>query len=284
MNVLSLFAGISCGYLALKRAGIKVDNYFASEINPNAKRVALSNHPSIQYVPEVTTLQARHVPKIDLLIGGSPCQGFSGFGNELNFSDPRSKLFFEYVRILKEVQPTYFFLENVSMRYEFHSIISKYLGVKPIYACGGLVSAAIRQRMFWANFPLRIPAARDITFDDIADKVPHDITPLAYVEKLLNYKCQRNPILTAVELGKKQKLPTICAKNRDITRCHYVLRPGIGYSPLSQRECERAFNLPDGYTRELTQWKAIEHLGNGWTVNLISHFFEYFNRIKTNEK
>ena len=103
MNILSLFDGISCGRIALERAGISVDNYFASEIDKFAMQVSKANWPDIQQVGDVCNVYAADLPKIDLLIGGSPCQGFSFAGNGLNFNDPRSALFFEYVRILNEI-------------------------------------------------------------------------------------------------------------------------------------------------------------------------------------
>jgi DNA-cytosine methyltransferase len=109
MNVLSLFDGMSCGQIALERAGIKVDNYFASEIDKHAMAVTKANYPNTKHIGDVTQAKAEDLPKIDLLIGGSPCQGFSQAGKKLNFEDPRSKLFFEYVRLKNETSP-YFFI------------------------------------------------------------------------------------------------------------------------------------------------------------------------------
>jgi DNA-cytosine methyltransferase len=127
MNVLSLFDGMSCGQLALKKAGIKVNNYFASEIDKYGIVIAKKNFPDTIHVGEVKELCSLDLPKIDLLIGGSPCQGFSFAGKELNFEDERSKLFFEYTRILADIKPKFFMLENVIMRKEFQNIISSYL-------------------------------------------------------------------------------------------------------------------------------------------------------------
>lgn len=115
MNVLSLFDGMSCGQLALNRAGIKYHNYYAAEIDKHAIKVAQSNYPDTVHLGDVTKVRAEDLPPIDLLIGGSPCQGFSFAGKQLNFNDPRSKLFFEFVRLLKECRPKYFLLENVVM-------------------------------------------------------------------------------------------------------------------------------------------------------------------------
>ena len=116
LNVLSLFDGMSCGRIALERAGIKVNNYFASEIDKYAIKVTQHNYPDTIQLGSVTEIKGTDLPQIDLLIGGSPCQGFSFAGKQLNFEDERSKLFFEYVRILKETKPKYFLLENVKMK------------------------------------------------------------------------------------------------------------------------------------------------------------------------
>lgn len=123
-NVLSLFDGMSCGQIALNRAGIKYDNYFASEIDKHAISVTKANYPNTIHLGDVTEVKSENLPKIDLLIGGSPCQGFSFAGKQLNFDDQRSKLFFEFVRLLKESNPKYFLLENVKMKKEYENIIT----------------------------------------------------------------------------------------------------------------------------------------------------------------
>lgn len=152
MNVLSLFDGISCGQVALERAGIKIDNYYASEIDKYAIQITQKNYPNTIQLGDVTQLKG--VNDIDLLIGGSPCQGFSFAGKQLNFVDPRSRLFFEYVRILNEVKPRYFLLENVKMKQEYQNIISKYLGVEPIEINSADFSAQDRIRLYWTNIPI----------------------------------------------------------------------------------------------------------------------------------
>ena len=168
MNVLSLFDGISCGQVALERAGIQVDNYYASEINKYAIQVTQKNYPNTIKLGDVTKLNGKSLPKIDLLLGGSPCQGFSFAGKQLNFNDSRSKLFFEYVRILKEVKPTYFLLENVKMKKEYQDVISGLLGVEPIEINSSLVSAQNRKRLYWTNIPnVVLPKDKGILLQDI---------------------------------------------------------------------------------------------------------------------
>ena len=153
MNVLSLFDGISCGQLALQRAGIKVDKYYASEIDKNPIQITQKNYPNTIQIGDVSNVDGKKYKGIDLLIGGSPCQGFSIAGKQLNFIDPRSRLFFEFVRILEEAKPKYFLLENVKMKQEYRDIISKYLGVEPIEINSSLVSAQNRKRLYWTNIP-----------------------------------------------------------------------------------------------------------------------------------
>ena len=168
LNILSLFDGMSCGQIALERAGIKVNNYFASEIDKYAIQVAKHNYPNMQHIGDVTQVKATELPKIDLLIGGSPCQGFSFAGKQLNFDDPRSKLFFEFARLLKECNPKYFLLENVKMKKEWQDIISKELGVEPIEICSSLFSAQQRKRLYWTNINVdlsKLPKSNNVIAD-----------------------------------------------------------------------------------------------------------------------
>lgn len=171
MNVLSLFDGLSCGQIALNRVNIKYDNYFASEIDKHAINVTQNNFPNTIQIGDITKINSNDLPAIDLLLGGSPCQGFSMAGKQLNFNDPRSKLFFEYVRILNEIKPKYFLLENVKMKKEYEQVISKYLGVEPIEINSALVSAQNRKRLYWTNIPnIKQPEDKYIFLKDILEK------------------------------------------------------------------------------------------------------------------
>jgi len=151
LNVLSLFDGMSCGQLALQRAGIKVNKYYASEIDKHAITVTMANFPNTIQLGDVTKVFAKDLDKIDLVIGGSPCQGFSFAGKGLNFADPRSMLFFEFVRLVNECKPKYFLLENVKMKKEHELVISQYMKVAPIEINSALVSAQNRVRLYWTN-------------------------------------------------------------------------------------------------------------------------------------
>ena len=154
MNVLSLFDGMSCGQLALERANIEVDNYFACEIDKYAIQIAQKNFPDTRQWGDVTQIKLPTEGSIDLLMGGSPCQGFSFAGDQLAFDDPRSKLFFEFVRIMNAIKPKYFLLENVVMKKEFQDIITEYMGVEPIMINSSLFSAQNRRRLYWTNIPV----------------------------------------------------------------------------------------------------------------------------------
>ena len=171
MNVLSLFDGMSCGQIALDQLGIPVKNYFASEIDKYAIQIARKNYPDMIHLGDVKEINPSELPKIDLLIGGSPCQGFSFGGKGLNFDDPRSKLFFEFDRLLKALKPKYFLLENVKMKKESEQVITDYLGVEPVEINSNLVSAQNRKRLYWTNIPFDgLPEDKGIMLKDILEE------------------------------------------------------------------------------------------------------------------
>jgi DNA (cytosine-5)-methyltransferase 3A len=183
MNVLSLFDGMSCGMIALDRLGIKVNNYYASEIDKYAIQVSQANYPDIIQVGDITKLDLSTLPKIDLVMGGSPCQGFSFAGKQLAFDDPRSALFFEFVKCIDTLKPKYFLLENVRMKKEYLDIISEYMGVEPIFINSSLVSAQSRQRYYWTNIPnVEQPKERGIVLRDILEDYPKE-NPVKQTER-----------------------------------------------------------------------------------------------------
>jgi len=268
MNVLSLFDGISCGQIALKRADIKVDNYFASEIDKYAIKVTQHNYPNTIQLGDVKEIDISKLPKIDLLIGGSPCQGFSFMGNQLNFNDPRSKLFFEYTRILKEIREInkniYFLLENVKMKKEFEETITKALNVKPIKINSSLLSAQLRNRFYWTNIPnIQIPIDKNIKLQSILEKgaAPRDksVTLLAsYGDKTASTSGVRHYLTRSVG----QLIP-------DITSI-------TGYRKLSLVEACRLQTVPDNYFKfvDISDKEKYRELGNGWTVDVVAHIFK----------
>lgn len=169
MRVLSLFDGMSCGQIALTRAGIKVSKYFASEVDKYAIQVTQKNFPNTIQLGDVQNVCSLDTGEIDLLIGGSPCQGFSSAGKGLNFDDPRSKLFFEYIRLLRELRPTYFLLENVKMKNEWVDLITEHVGVIPTLINSSLVSAQNRRRYYWTNIKYEPLKDRGVLLKDILE-------------------------------------------------------------------------------------------------------------------
>lgn len=204
INVLSLFDGMSCGQIALDRLGIKVNKYYAAEIDPYATKIANKNYPNTIQLGDVCEIHTNDLESIDLLIGGSPCQGFSFAGGQLAFDDPRSSLFFEYVRILNEAKPKYFLLENVRMKQEFQDVISEYLGVTPILINSSLLSGQNRPRLYWTNIPnIEQPSdseiiVRDILEDEVEDKFYLSDKAIDYMSRLRNgkqrWEYHRNPL------------------------------------------------------------------------------------------
>lgn len=215
MRVLSLFDGISGGRVALERAGIPVETYYASEIDKYAIQIAQKNYPDTIQIGDCTQIDfAKFRGEIDLVIGGSPCQGFSFAGKMLNFDDPRSKLFFEFVRAIREIEPKYFLLENVKMKQEFQDVISEHLGVKPIEINSALVSAQNRKRLYWTNIPnVGQPADKGILLKDIVHEYHGDIIDIekyCLSEKNLAH-CSRKFGSKAPDITGKDKSNTITA-------------------------------------------------------------------------
>lgn len=297
MRVLSLFDGIGCGRLALERAGIKVDSYDAYEIEPNAIKAATTNFPDVVEHGDVTKENfVKYKGKIDLVIGGSPCQGFSSSGKQLNFNDPRSKLFFEYVRAIKECQPKYFLLENVVMKKEWSDIISSYLGVAPIEINSSLVSAQNRRRLYWTNIPnIAQPKDKHITLEDILEDVEMNnpaairgrrINKATIVGRRLDKNGHRQdynkdiPITQCLEVratnvDKSNCLTTVDKDNvltsLPVGRYPDVFNKKLPFRYYTTKEMCRLQTLPDNYLDMIPITAARKALGNGWTVDVIAH-------------
>lgn len=282
-TVLSLFDGMSCGQIALERAGISVEAYYASEINKDAIAVTMANYPNTIQLGSVLDVKGSELPKIDLLIGGSPCTGFSFAGKQLNFNDVQSKLFFEYVRLLKECKPEYFFLENVVMKKEYEDIITSYLGVTPIRINSSLVSAQNRPRIYWTNIEgAGLPEDKQIYLKDIIDfnypdRVYIDrsrIKDFVYSKNYLQYdisgKGHKSQDQRAYYLNSKHgTLPS----NGAGSKIKALLENGE-IIKLTVTECERLQTVSDGYTNHVSDGKRLAMLGNGWTVDIIAHQFK----------
>lgn len=308
INVLSLFDGISCGQVALERAGIEVNKYFASEIDKHAIKVTQSNYPNTIQIGDVTKVKGANLPNIDLLMGGSPCQGFSFSGKQLNFDDPRSKLFFEFVRLIEEVKPKYWLLENVVMKQEYQDIISKHLGVDPVKLNSALTSAQNRVRLYWANFEITEPNDQGIKLEDVLEDTEM-IGPSAIRGRRLNKATILGRRLD--ERGKRQDYDktvpiTQClevrASNRDKSNCLTTVAKDtvlttmeVGRHPdafnrklpfrnYTKIERCRLMNLPDNYCDEISDNQTVKATGNGWEVGMITHLFNCLIRQKAREE
>ena len=286
MNVLSLFDGMSCGQIALNQLGIKVDNYFASEIDRSAIEVSKSNFPKTIQVGDITNLKVEGLPKIDLLFGGSPCQSFSNAGNGTGF-DGKSGLFWEFVRVLKETKPKYFLLENVKMRKEWKDIITEALGVEPILINSKHFVPQNRERLYWTNIPVdEYSKTVDVKLDDILeDNVSeHYYLTEKQLSKLdLNYKFSLNDIIRH-KGGKHQQdniyrsdgiMCCLSASSHGAARhLTKTLLPDGRLRRITESECESLQSVPKDYTRVASSSKRYEMLGNGWTVDVIKHIFK----------
>lgn len=278
-NVLSLFDGMSCGQVALQIAGVKYDKYYASEIDGVPMRVAQYNFPNTIPLGDVTMIKGSSLPKIGLMIGGSPCQSFSNAGNGKGF-DGESGLFWEYVRILKEVKPKYFLLENVKMKKEWQDIISAELGTQPIKINSNLVSAQNRERLYWTNIPnVTQPEDKGIYIDDILDSEFDNKYWLPEKNSILlknKVDLTNAPNICCIDVYNKKfkkdrKSPTLTLPHHNSLR---LLQNGK-IRKFTPSECEKLQTLPKDYTNiGIADIHRYSMIGNGWTVNVIAHIFK----------
>jgi DNA (cytosine-5)-methyltransferase 3A len=275
LKVLSLFDGISCGQIALERAGFIVDEYFASEIKPHAIKCTKENYPNTKHIGSVIDVKSSDLPKIDLLIGGSPCKGISRLNkNQEGLEHSESRLFWEYVRLLNELKPRYFLLENTHGNKEATNIITEILGVKPISINSKLVSAQNRPRYYWTNIPgVEQPKDKGITTKDIFDysgELAHEcrvkwLTNDSGIKSVANGYTRVNPY---------PKSGCLTANGHKKWNENYLLKDGF-YRYLSQTEIEKLQTLPIGYTKSLSYDDAYDCVGDGWTVDVITHILGY---------
>jgi DNA (cytosine-5)-methyltransferase 3A len=286
---------MSCGQIALNRVGITYDNYYASEIDKHAIKVTQHNYPNTIQLGDVTKIKSSDLPKIDLLIGGSPCQGFSFSGKQLNFDDPRSKLFFEFVRLVKECQPKYWLLENVVMKKEFEKVITEQLGVEPVKINSSLVSAQNRVRLYWANFDIVEPKDRGIKLNDILEDVETlgqttNLNKATILGRRLNDKGIREdynkniPITQCLEVRASNRDKSNCittvAKDNVLTTMPIGRHPDafknkLPFRYFTTKEYCRLQTVPDDYFDGVaTENQIRKMIGNGWTVDVIAHIFQ----------
>lgn len=258
VKVLSLFDGISCGRVAFERAGIGVEEYHACEVDEYAIQVGKSNYPDIIHHGSVVGYHPDR--SFDYLIGGSPCQGFSFAGKHLAFDDPRSRLFFEYVRILKECRElnpkVSFLLENVQMKPEHLAVISEALGVSPVKINSSLVSAQNRVRYYWANWEITPPKDKGVLLKDVIQD--------GYVDRQKSYCIDANYHKGGSLRNYLEK------KRRQIVFDTAESQLPVSFRKLTPIECERLQTLPDDYTKCVSNTQRYKCLGNGWTVDVIA--------------
>jgi DNA (cytosine-5)-methyltransferase 3A len=294
MNVLSLFDGISCGMVALERAGVKVSNYYASEIKKSAIKCSSFNYPDIIHIGDVTKVSYSNgvlytengeykTGEIDLIIGGSPCQDFSPVKwinwQANGLSGDKSKLFYEYLRILREVKPKYFLLENVKMKKQAEKELTDFLGVDGLHINSNLVSYQNRPRIYWTNIPgASVPKDKNINFQDFkeTDEVLLEYTAVNRTpsrEKMWNNGNGKNTVGQCANITNSNKIYCITRKQDRAPNSGLIeYKDFCRY--LSRKEIELGQTLPIGYTDMLTYSQMQDVCGDGWTVDVIAHLFK----------
>lgn len=288
INVLSLFDGMSCGRIALERAGIKVDKYFASEIDKDAIFITKKNYPDTNHIGDVVKVDVSELPKIDLLIGGSPCQNLSlavvnNIKHNKGLEGEKSGLFYEYLRVLTDAKPTNFLLENVgSMRNKDRDIITEALGVEPIHIDSNLFSAQDRSRYYWTNIPVDLnivdkgEVLRDIVLP--SDEVPSNF----WYDKEFTYNGDDKKVQATLHINGHdilKRVNNLNGKSATLTCCRggnlqkKVFQDGR-CRKLTPLEYERLQTVPDNYTEGVSNSQRYNMLGNGWTVDVIAHIFK----------
>lgn len=282
INVLSLFDGMSCGQIALRNAGVKVDKYYASEIDKHAVSVTKHNNPNTIHLGDVTKWREWDIdwPSIKLLIGGSPCQGFSSAGKRLAFDDPRSALFFIYVDILnhiRSVNPNVkFLLENVRMKTEHIDVISRHLGVDPIFIDSGDISPCARPRFYWCNWLVSQPNKVDISFGDVIDYLSTENTMSdawhSWWEKNKDFQIKKS-YSKIVHPG--QQGITMTARQYASWNGNFIPTPDGKLRKPTKIELAKLVGAPSDYFSSASQRQAELMTGNGWTVDVIAHIFSH---------
>jgi DNA-cytosine methyltransferase len=311
-NVLSLFDGMSCGQIALQKAGIKVNKYYASEIEKDAMMVTQHNFPNTIQVGDISKLKTEDFKDVDIIFGGSPCTNFSFAGKmeglrqgeveitsleqylqlkEDGFEfNGQSYLFWEWVRLVKEIKPKYFMLENVKMVKKWSDLITSILEVEPVVINSKLVSGQLRHRLYWTNIPnVTVPEDKEIEFNDI---LTEGYTPRK--KALAIMQSENRPVVRKCKLHHRASnvgFINVIYSSKDaydkITEYHdskYKGKPAKEVADdhevynecriLNQTELERLQTVPEGYTSCLTRNQAAGVLGNGWTVDVIAHIFK----------
>lgn len=300
LKVLSLFDGISCGQIALERAGIEVDQYYASEIKQVAINTTMKHYPNTIQIGDVTKVWYQNgvlhtekgdfeVGHIDLLIGGSPCQDFSPAkwsnpktrGETYGLEGDKSSLFYHYLRLKEEVNPTFFLLENVKMKNNSKMELDQYMGVSGLYINSALVSFQTRARYYWTNIPGVIaPSDRHINFQDYkdADETRCDeSTPNKTPSRIRMWNGGENNVsgrAVCKNITNSQKVGCLLRKQDRSPNSGMVEYKDFARY-LTRMELELAQTLPVGYCDGLSYSQTCDVTGDGWTVDVIAHIFSF---------
>jgi DNA (cytosine-5)-methyltransferase 3A len=289
---------MSCGQIALEKCGIDVDTYYSSEIDKDCMLLTNKNYPNTIQIGDCRNIVSEDYKDIDILIGGTPCTNFSsiGTGTGMVTSDNvvittfekymgykklgyvfsgQSYLFWEFVRILKEMKPKYFLLENVKMSKEWQDVISKALGVEPIVIDSQLVSAQKRIRLYWTNIPnVCQPENKNITLNDVIDST---IDVCNVSKNIKRYVPQTMPDFVD-PYNQKELRDKSTTLRTNVHTGNMWIKTKSGYRHLTRTECEKLQTVPVGYTNGVSECKAKKMLGNGWTVEVITHILSHINK------
>lgn len=284
INCLSLFNGMSCARMALDVAGIDIDNYYSSEIDKFANKTTQELYPDTIHLGDITKWKDWDIENPDLIIFGSPCQGFSMAGKGLNFNDPRSALFFEAHAIVKHYKPKFFIMENVKMKKEYSDIITDLLGIEPILINSALLSAQNRNRLYWvgklnndgtySKVPIEQPEDKGILLKDIISDW-NDITERYYKKKIktLSYEKSRKALVT---INDKSKTLMTGGQNISNSGATNIFYEGKIYN-ITPRECLRLQTVPESIIDKMLSC-GVSQAGNGFTIDVIAHLLRGLNK------
>lgn len=275
INVLSLFDGMSCGQIALERSNISYGKYYSSEIDKHAIKITQKNYPNTIQLGDVRNIKASDLPEIDLLIGGSPCKDLSvAQKGKKGLEGDNSILFYEFVRLLKELKPKYFLLENVIPIGHWKEVMDEHIGVKGVMINSSLFVPQNRKRIYWTNISFEYPTQQEYKFkfqDNVNKKYFVSNNILKNEERLNFIKNRNNPICGCLTE----------AIGRNGSSREYMSWVGWVYfnnkelrkpTPI---ECERLQTVPDNYTEGVSDTQRYKMLGNGWTVDVVSYIFSH---------
>lgn len=269
-NILSVFDGLGGARIALDELGIDC-KYYASEIDSYAIKVHQNNYPDTIHLGDIKNIKASDLPKIDLLIGGSPCQNLTMAGDKTGLAGEKSSLFFEFVRLKNELNPKYFLLENVaSMKNTERDKITELMGVNPIKINSADFTAQNRNRYYWTNIPVDEWNKNEITLKDIlgSDENYH-LSKKHHEAFLKSYKWKHTDIN-----GKSKVLMASYYKQPPHSPYIECKESESGFRMLSPIECERLQGLPDNYTECVSKTQRYKMIGNGFTVPVIKHLIK----------